>query len=239
MTWSEIVLVVIVVIGALVLVGWYTAHRLDRLHRKVVASRLALDTQLARRGIAITDLASSGAMDPASSMVVLAAVVQTALDADTGDAALRAAVPDLADHLSQVPEPVKSQHRPSRAAVSAVLAEGLDTTRLEQESNLSRAVRAALFDEATVAELYEDPEIEPLLNDVAQTWYRVQLARRFHNESVDQAQVLRRKTLVRWGHLAGHAPMPQPVDMDDAWPEFLRRPAPVLAIADGASAGAP
>ncbi len=49
----------------------------------------------------------------------------------------------------------------------------------------------------------------------------VQMARRFHNEAVDQAQRVRRKRVVRWLHLAGRAPMPQMIEIDDELPPGL------------------
>jgi hypothetical protein len=52
----------------------------------------------------------------------------------------------------------------------------------------------------------------------------VQLARRFHNEAVAQAQRMRRGWAVRTLRLAGRAPMPQTLELDDAWPAALGRP---------------
>ena len=49
MTWSETLIVIVVVLLALGWLTWVSATRLDRLHRKVVASRLALDAQLVRQ----------------------------------------------------------------------------------------------------------------------------------------------------------------------------------------------
>ncbi len=60
-----------------------------------------------------------------------------------------------------------------------------------------------------------------LLAALASSWYRIQLARRFHNEAVAQAQRVRRKALVRLLRMAGHAPMPQTVEIDDGWPDAL------------------
>jgi len=58
---------------------------------------------------------------------------------------------------------------------------------------------------------------------LAAAWYRVQLARRFHNEAVAQAQRVRRKLLVRLLRLHGHAPMPRTVEIDDERPPALER----------------
>ncbi len=47
---------------------------------------------------------------------------------------------------------------------------------------------------------------------------RVRLARRFHNEAVEQTLVVRRRAAVRALHLAGHTALPEPVLFDDGWP---------------------
>ncbi|MFB6617622.1 MULTISPECIES: hypothetical protein [unclassified Streptomyces] len=58
---------------ALGVVGVYlswTAGRLDRLHSRMDASRAALDAQLVRRASVVLEVATSGALDPASSLVL-------------------------------------------------------------------------------------------------------------------------------------------------------------------------
>lgn len=73
MTWTIIVLVVL----AVVLWGFYVswrASRLDRLHNRVEAARAALDLALVRRASAASELASSGQLDPATSMLLADAV---------------------------------------------------------------------------------------------------------------------------------------------------------------------
>ena len=50
---------------------------------------------------------------------------------------------------------------------------------------------------------------------------RVQLARRFHNDAVAQALRVRRKRVVRWARLAGHASLPVMVEIDDSVPPGL------------------
>ncbi|MFR9674093.1 hypothetical protein [Streptomyces sp. TR06-5] len=57
----------------LALVGVYlswTAGRLDRLHARIDAARSALDAQLLRRASVAQELATSGLLDPAASMVL-------------------------------------------------------------------------------------------------------------------------------------------------------------------------
>ena len=83
MTWTIIVLVVL----ALVLWGFYVswrASRLDRLHNRVEAARTALDLALVRRAAAASELASSGLLDPATSLL-LADAVRRARQADPAE----------------------------------------------------------------------------------------------------------------------------------------------------------
>jgi hypothetical protein len=73
MTWTIVVLVLL----ALVIWGFYIswrASRLDRLHNRVEAARTALDLALVRRSSAASDLASSGLLDPATSLLLADAV---------------------------------------------------------------------------------------------------------------------------------------------------------------------
>ncbi|MDI5964663.1 hypothetical protein POF50_022850 [Streptomyces sp. SL13] len=59
--------------AALVLLGIYlswTAGRLDRLHARIDAARAALDAQLLRRASVAQELATSGVLDPAASIVL-------------------------------------------------------------------------------------------------------------------------------------------------------------------------
>ncbi|MFF5446763.1 hypothetical protein [Streptomyces sp. NPDC012888] len=61
-----------IVLG-LAVVGVYlswTAGRLDRLHSRMDAARAALDAQLLRRASVVLEVATSGVLDPASSLVL-------------------------------------------------------------------------------------------------------------------------------------------------------------------------
>ncbi|MGO1317051.1 MAG: hypothetical protein ACTMIR_08465 [Cellulomonadaceae bacterium] len=218
MTWSEIVVIAVVVLGAIGVWVWQLAVRLDRLHRKVVASRIALDAQLVRRAGAARELATSGELDPASSMLVADAVLATAGEAgvDLGDRELIVAVPDLAN--------VVHRGRAPATAIGQALGAGLGAGREAAESNLSAVLREALDDPEEVAELRESETAAPLLEALASAWYRVQLARRFHNEAVAQAQRVRAKPVIRALRLAGKAAMPRTVDLDDTWTDALGRP---------------
>ncbi|MEU3280796.1 hypothetical protein [Streptomyces antibioticus] len=60
-------------LAVLVAIGLYlswTAGRLDRLHARIDATRAALDAQLLRRASVAQELATSGVLDPAASIVL-------------------------------------------------------------------------------------------------------------------------------------------------------------------------
>src|SRR5580704_2423490 len=73
MTLTIIVLVVLAVVLWTFYVSW-RASRLDRLHNRVEAARTALDLALVRRSSASSELASSGLIDPATSLLLADAV---------------------------------------------------------------------------------------------------------------------------------------------------------------------
>ncbi|MEV7888292.1 hypothetical protein ACWD3I_30835 [Streptomyces sp. NPDC002817] len=61
------------ILVALIAIGLYlswTAGRLDRLHARIDAARAALDAQLLRRASVTQELATSGVLDPAASIVL-------------------------------------------------------------------------------------------------------------------------------------------------------------------------
>jgi hypothetical protein len=215
-TWSETAVLVLVVAALAAWLLWVAASRLDRLHRKVMASRLALDAQLVRRASAAVDLAASGELDPASSVLV-AEAAHAVLDDDADARRLGEQVPGL------VPP---DGPRPRR------LLGGMAESRALAESDLTATLRSALEDADDLAEVRSVPAGDELLASLSAAWYRAQLARRFHNEAVAQALRVRSKWWVRLFHLAGHAPMPVTVELDDAAPDVLVRPVASAATPD-------
>ncbi len=109
----------------------------------------------------------------------------------------------------------------AEAAHESTQVEGPDRELVE--SDLSRTLRAALEEPGVVEALRADPAGSLLLTELAAAAHRVRLARRFHNDAVSAACVVRRKRLVRALHLAGHAAEPTTFEMDDEPPEPLRR----------------
>lgn len=84
------------------------------------------------------------------------------------------------------------------------------------ESELSAVLREALGGPAERAQLASVEGATELLAELDQSWYRVQLARRFYNDAVVQVRRIRAKGYVRLFRLAGKATLPQTFEMDDA-----------------------
>ena len=105
--------------------------------------------------------------------------------------------------------------------VTGATAEGDGRALEEAENDLSRAVQAAFEDPDHVARLRQDPVTGDVIDALVEACTRVQLARRFHNDAVSQVQRVRRKRVVRWARLAGHAPCPPMIEIDDSLPPGL------------------
>lgn len=69
MTITDIVIAVAVVLFLGVYVSW-RAGRLDRMHTRLEAARAALDVTLVRRSSVVLELAASGFLDPATSVLL-------------------------------------------------------------------------------------------------------------------------------------------------------------------------
>lgn len=188
--WTAWALVVLVAAIITLWVVWAAASRLDRLHRRVRESRATLDAQLVRRATAAWDLATADVLDPPDAALVVAA-------------ARAALARSGADSLPAGESAAGDGDEPDQAMV---------------ESELSRVLRGALGDADRRARLAErdDARARDLLENLDRAWYRVQLARRFHNDAVVQVRRIRAKGYVRLFRLAGQAPMPQTFEMDDA-----------------------
>jgi hypothetical protein len=87
MTWTIVVLAILALVLWSFYVSW-RASRLDRLHNRVEAARTSLDLTLVRRASAASELASSGQLDPATSLL-LADAVRRARDAGPAERDLR------------------------------------------------------------------------------------------------------------------------------------------------------
>ena len=207
--WTDgtVLAVVVVLVVVLLWLVWAQANRLDRLHRKVGASRAVVDAQLARRASVAAELATCGLLDPASSLLVGEATWESLTAPGAGGD-----VPSS----SLLPADLRALLGPVPAATGTL-------DRAQAESDLTATLRVILDDPDEVAALAADPQGGQLLEALAAAWYRVQLARRFHNEAVAQTRRVRRGLLVRTLRLAGRAPEPRTLEFDDAWPTGLAR----------------
>ena len=175
---GAVVLVAVLVILFGLYLSW-TATRLDRLHVRLDAARVALDAQLLRRSTAVLELARSGLLDPATALILASG---------------------------------------ARAAEIAA-----EDEREAAESALTRDVRAAFEDPAQGEHVRAHPDGPELLDELGRGMRRVQLARRFHNESVRAVRQLRGHRLVRAFRLAGRAPNKPSFEIDDEPPVAFAR----------------
>ncbi len=79
MTWVFLAVLVVAAVG--VYLSW-TAGRLDRLHTRLDAASAALDAQLFRRSSVALEVATSGMLDPATSLLVVDAAHRARSGAD-------------------------------------------------------------------------------------------------------------------------------------------------------------
>ncbi len=168
------------------------ATRTDRLHNEVLRSRAMLEQLLHARATTALELASSGRLDPASS-VILADIATRAVENPN------ALVPDGLDPNWEAEPVIGAVETRDRALV---------------ESELSRVLRVIL----PQAKAMDDPVVQDLVRRLEAVWYRATIARSLHNTRVVQSRELRTRTVVRVLHLAGRAPLPVTFDMDDALP---------------------
>jgi hypothetical protein len=111
----------LIVVLALALWFSWTAHRLDRMHHRLALARGSLDAQLLRRSGTALELATSGALDPARSLL-LVDLAHQARGAAPGDH--EAAESDLSEALRAVfTDPDEVRQLRADAAVRPLLDE--------------------------------------------------------------------------------------------------------------------
>ncbi len=93
--------------------------------------------------------------------------------------------------------------------------------REQAESDLTRALHAAFAETGSLDPFSSDAAGRELLHELAAACLRVQLSRRFLNDVVRGARVVRKKKVVRYLRLAGHADWPATAEFDDTPPETL------------------
>lgn len=166
------------------------ARRLDRLHQRILASRDSLSRLLLRRASEADLLTRSVGLESSG----------------LADAA-RAYIQDGGDQLTTdgLDRRTASQRQGDRVEVA---------TRLERASALSRAIRETLIPDER-ARIASDPQASARLEALDATCYRIELTRNVHNVDVAGVRALRSARMVKLLRLAGHAPIPEPIDFDD------------------------
>ena len=144
MSWP-LVIVVIVLLAVLGLYLSMTAGRLNHLHSRIDTARLGLSAHLLRRSAVALELASAGALDPASALIVADSAHTARLAADAEEDVRARAESDLTAALcTALEDPADLEQARGIAGVDALLVE-LDAAcrRVELSRRfLNDAVRA-------------------------------------------------------------------------------------------------
>ena len=166
------------------------ARRLDRLHQRILASRDSLSRLLLRRASEADLLSRSAGLENSGLADAARAYIQDGRDQLTTDGLDRRTA---------------AQRQGDRVEVAA---------RLERASALSRAIRETLTLEER-ARIASDSQASARLEALDATCYRIELTRNVHNVDVAGVRALRSARMVKLLRLAGHAPIPEPIDFDD------------------------
>ena len=166
------------------------ARRLDRLHQRILASRDSLSRLLLRRASEADLLSRSAGLENSGLADAARAYIQDGRDQLTTDGLDRRTA---------------AQRQGDRVEVAA---------RLERASALSRAIRETLTLEER-ARIASDSQASARLEALDATCYRIELTRNVHNVDVAGVRTLRSARMVKLLRLAGHAPIPEPIDFDD------------------------
>jgi hypothetical protein len=182
---------IILIIAAALFIGVYVswrAGRIDRLHARVDMARAALDATLLRRSSVAMELATSGLLDPATSLLLAGAVHGTrAADGEPGGSGGDGSSP------GEAPRP-----------------------RDLAESDLTRALRAAFSQPAFRSSLSGNEGADELIAELEAASHQVFLARKFYNDLVAATRDARGRPLARVLRLAGKARAPEFFEMDDS-----------------------
>ena len=189
--WLRVAIVfTVIALGVVAGFAITRARRLDRLHQRILASRDSLSRLLLRRASEADLLSRSVGLE----------------NSGLADAA-RAYIQDGGDQLTTdgLDRRTAAQRQGDRVEVAA---------RLERASALSRAIRETLTPDER-ARTASDPQASARLEALDATCYRIELTRNVHNVDVAGVRALRSARMVKLLRLAGHAPIPEPIDFDD------------------------
>ena len=206
---------IILVVAAALFIGVYVswrAGRIDRLHARVETARAALDVTLLRRSSVALELATSGLLDPATSLLLAAAVHGTRAGGSGG------VVPPGHAPAGGSGGVVPPGHAPAGGSGGVVPPgqQSGDRPRDLAESDLTRALRAAFSQPDFRSSMSGKEGADELLAEVEETTHQVFLARKFYNNVVALTRDARRRPLARLLRLSGSAPTPVFFEMDDS-----------------------
>jgi hypothetical protein len=208
---------VAIVVALAVLIGFYLswrASRLDRLHTRVETARAALDAALVRRSAVVLELASSGLLDPATSLLFAGAAHDARAAGQLG-VELAGGEPAGGEPAQSSPGPTSpGPYSPDQDSRE----QAREMARELAESDLSRALRAAFTLPGFRESLAGKDGAAELLAELEGAAHQVFLARKFYNDAVAATLAARRRRLVRLLHLAGGAMLAQFFEIDDAPP---------------------
>ena len=190
---TDIVLIVAAALFIGVYVSW-RAGRIDRLHARVDMARAALDATLLRRSSVALELATSGLLDPATSLLLAAAVDGTRPRGYGGAGS----------------PPVRG------GGLGGVVPPEAERPRDLAESDLTRALRAAFSQPDFRSSMTGKEGADELLAEVEEATHQVFLARKFYNDVVALTRDARNRPLARLLRLSGKAPAPVFFEMDDS-----------------------
>ncbi len=212
----EIVIAVVAVLFLGVYVSW-RAGRLDRMHTRLQAARAALDVTLVRRSSVALELASSGFLDPATSLLLASAAHEARgeVRSGSGQPPAERAPAELALAELAPAEWGPGERPPGELAPYLEPGDELARSELAQ-SNLSRALRAAFTQPGFRSSLEATDGAGELIAEVEAAAQQVFVARKFYNTAVAVTRQARRKPLVRLFRLVGNAPLPQFFEIDDS-----------------------
>ncbi len=166
--WATLVVVVIV------LLAWflsYSAARLDRLHARIEATSAALDAQLVRRAEATLELANSGHVDAASTLILASAAsdsmgiaeeaVREGIESDLTEALEVVLTPDVISGLRQTDELTRETlARVTAAGIRVQLARRFHNDAVTDVRRVRRQLVVRLFRLAGHAELPSTVEFD-------------------------------------------------------------------------------
>ena len=212
----DIVIAVVAVLFLGVYVSW-RAGRLDRMHTRLQAARAALDVTLVRRSSVALELASSGFLDPATSLLLASAAHEARGEVRSGTGQPPAERAPAERALAELAPAEWGPGARPPGELAPYLEPGDELAQGElAQSNLSRALRAAFTQPGFRSSLEATDGAGELIAEVEAAAQQVFVARKFYNTAVAVTREARRKPLVRLFRLAGNAPLPQFFEIDDS-----------------------